>query len=51
MIQRLLEPDDVIFGGGVIDSILSKFTYSIHPGEHHAYSLAPDTYMRPMKQN
>ena len=48
MIQILLKPDDVIFGGGVIDSILSKFTYSKYPGEHHACSLAPDTYMRPM---
>ena len=44
MIQRRLKPDDIIFGGGIIDAILSKFTYSKYPGEHHAYSLAPDTY-------
>lgn len=48
MIQRRLKPDDIIFGGGVIDSILSKFTYSKYPGEHHAYSLAPDTYKVPL---
>ena len=48
MIQRRLKPSDIAFGGGVIDSILSKFTYSKYPGEHHAYSLAPDTYMRPL---
>ena len=44
MIQRRLKPADIIFGGGVIDAILSKFTYSKYPDEHHACGLAPDTY-------
>ena len=35
-------------GGGVIDSIMNKFTSQRYPGEHHAYSLAPATFGTPM---
>ena len=35
-------------GSGIIDSLMSKFTASVFPGEHHAYSLAPTTFGQPM---
>ena len=35
-------------GGGVLDSIMNKFTAQRYPGEHHAYSLAPATFGTPM---
>ena len=36
-------------GGGVMDSIMSKFTYERFPGERHAISMASDTFGEPMR--
>jgi len=35
-------------GSGVMDSIMKKFTVEKYPGEHHARSLAPQTFGKPM---
>ena len=35
-------------GSGIIDNLLSDFTYEKYPGEHHAISKAPATYGVPM---
>ena len=36
MIQRRLKPDDIIFGGGIIDRIVDTFTAQRYSGERHA---------------
>ena len=35
-------------GGGVIDSLMKPFTAEKYPGERHAYSLSPSTFLKPM---
>ena len=35
-------------GGGILDSIMKKFTHERFEGERHAYSLAPGTFGTPM---
>ena len=34
-------------GSGIIDSLMKNFTFEKYPGERHAYSLNPNTFMKP----
>ena len=34
--RRKPRPQDIIFGSGILDSLLEKFTFQRFPGERHA---------------